>query len=29
LCAECTVEKQCPSSYLKTGVIPGTRIDAD
>jgi len=29
LCAECTIEKQCPSSYLKTGVIPGTRIDAD
>jgi endonuclease-3 len=29
LCAECSVEKQCPSSYLKTGVIPGTRIDAD
>jgi len=29
LCAECTVEKQCPSSYLKTGVIPGTRIDAE
>src|SRR5678815_2438811 len=28
-CAECTIEKQCPSSYLKTGVIPGTRIDAD
>jgi len=24
LCAECTVEKQCPSSYLKTGVIPGS-----
>lgn len=24
LCAECTIEKQCPSSYLKTGVIPGT-----
>ena len=23
LCAECTIEKQCPSSYLKTGVIPG------
>jgi endonuclease III len=22
LCAECTVEKQCPSSYLKTGVHP-------
>jgi endonuclease III len=22
LCAECPVEKQCPSSYLKTGVIP-------
>jgi len=29
LCAECTIEKQCPSSYLKTGVMPGTRIDAD
>jgi endonuclease-3 len=29
LCAECTIEKQCPSSYLKTGVIPGTRINAD
>jgi endonuclease-3 len=24
LCAECTIEKQCPSSYLKTGVIPGS-----
>src|SRR5882762_3684332 len=24
LCAECTVEKLCPSSYLKTGVIPGS-----
>jgi endonuclease-3 len=23
LCAECTVEKQCPSSFLKTGVMPG------
>lgn len=22
LCAECVVEKLCPSSYLKTGVIP-------
>ena len=22
LCAECTIEKQCPSSYLKTGVHP-------
>jgi endonuclease-3 len=22
LCAECVVEKQCPSSYLKTGVMP-------
>ena len=22
LCAECVVEKQCPSSYLKTGVHP-------
>jgi len=28
LCAECVVEKQCPSSYLKTGVIPGTRMNA-
>lgn len=24
LCAECTVEKLCPSSYLKTGVMPGS-----
>jgi endonuclease-3 len=24
LCAECVVEKQCPSSYLKTGVLPGS-----
>jgi len=24
LCAECTVEKQCPSSFLKTGVMPGS-----
>src|SRR5678815_4297135 len=23
LCNECTIEKQCPSSFLKTGVIPG------
>ena len=23
LCAECTLEKQCPSSFLKTGVAPG------
>jgi endonuclease-3 len=23
-CAECVVEKQCPSSYLKTGVVPGS-----
>jgi endonuclease III len=23
LCAECVIEKQCPSSYLKTGVMPG------
>jgi len=23
LCAECPVEKPCPSSYLKTGVMPG------
>jgi endonuclease-3 len=22
LCAECVVEKQCPSSFLKTGVLP-------
>jgi endonuclease III len=22
LCAECTIEKQCPSSFLKTGVQP-------
>jgi endonuclease III len=22
LCAECSIEKQCPSSYLKTGVVP-------
>ena len=22
LCAECVVEKQCPSSFLKTGVVP-------
>lgn len=29
LCAECTVEKQCPSSFLKTGVMPGTRINTD
>jgi len=29
LCAECTIEKQCPSSYLKTGVVPGTQINAD
>lgn len=29
LCAECGIEKQCPSSYLKTGVIPGTQINAD
>ncbi|HEX7330093.1 MAG TPA: endonuclease III [Pyrinomonadaceae bacterium] len=29
LCAECTIEKHCPSSYLKTGVIPGTRMNAD
>ena len=29
LCAECTIEKQCPSSYLKTGVIPGTRMNTD
>jgi endonuclease-3 len=24
LCAECTIEKQCPSSFLKTGVMPGS-----
>jgi endonuclease-3 len=24
LCAECVVEKHCPSSYLKTGVVPGS-----
>jgi len=24
LCEECQVEKQCPSSYLKTGVMPGS-----
>jgi endonuclease III len=24
LCAECVVEKQCPSSYLKTGMMPGS-----
>ena len=24
LCAECPVERQCPSSYLKTGVMPGS-----
>lgn len=24
LCAECGVEKYCPSSYLKTGVMPGS-----
>jgi endonuclease-3 len=24
LCAECAVEKLCPSSYLKTGVMPGS-----
>jgi endonuclease-3 len=24
LCAECTIEKFCPSSYLKTGVMPGS-----
>lgn len=24
LCAECVVEKYCPSSYLKTGVVPGS-----
>ncbi|HEY3580138.1 MAG TPA: endonuclease III [Pyrinomonadaceae bacterium] len=24
MCEECVVEKQCPSSYLKTGVMPGS-----
>ena len=24
ICAECVIEKLCPSSYLKTGVIPGS-----
>jgi endonuclease-3 len=24
LCAQCVVEKLCPSSYLKTGVMPGS-----
>ena len=24
LCAECAVEKLCPSSFLKTGVMPGS-----
>ena len=24
LCAECVIEKQCPSSYLKTGIMPGS-----
>jgi endonuclease-3 len=24
LCAECVIEKYCPSSYLKTGVPPGS-----
>jgi len=24
LCEECTIEKLCPSSYLKTGVMPGS-----
>ena len=24
LCEECPVEKQCPSSYLKTGIMPGS-----
>ena len=24
LCAECVVEKLCPSSFLKTGVLPGS-----
>src|SRR6476469_10595650 len=24
LCAECVIEKPCPSSFLKTGVMPGS-----
>jgi len=24
LCAECQIEKHCPSSFLKTGVTPGS-----
>lgn len=24
LCEQCVIEKQCPSSYLKTGVMPGS-----
>ena len=24
LCPECQIEKECPSSYLKTGVMPGS-----
>lgn len=24
LCADCVIEKYCPSSFLKTGVMPGT-----
>lgn len=24
LCEECVIEKLCPSSYLKTGVVPGS-----
>lgn len=24
LCAECVIEKPCPSSFLKTGVVPGS-----
>ena len=24
MCADCVVEKECPSSYLKTGVMPGS-----
>jgi len=24
LCAECVIEKLCPSSFLKTGVLPGS-----
>jgi endonuclease-3 len=24
LCDQCVIEKHCPSSYLKTGVMPGS-----